>query len=111
MDTDALWRLLKSAAPSSRRSRRSSIPFLIVSVHPDLHLSSLCHSVELDEGHACWSAITSSSPSFSYGYSKYSFFWSPNIFSGRIFGAEPERGDVVVFRKTLAAPTSTTSSG
>jgi len=36
---------------------------------------------------------------FSYGYSKYSFFFSPNIFSGRIWGADPERGDVVVFRK------------
>ena len=36
---------------------------------------------------------------FSYGYSKYSFFFSPDIFSGRIFGAEPDRGDVVVFRK------------
>src|SRR5258706_5540243 len=36
---------------------------------------------------------------FSYGYSKYSFFFSPNLFSGRIWGAEPDRGDVVVFRK------------
>src|SRR5882672_8594707 len=36
---------------------------------------------------------------FSYGYSKFSFFFSPNLFSGRIWGAEPERGDVVVFRK------------
>ena len=33
----------------------------------------------------------------SYGYSRYSFY---NIipFSGRIFGAPPERGDVVVFK-------------
>ena len=33
----------------------------------------------------------------SYGYSRYSFY---NLipFSGRIFGAEPERGDVVVFK-------------
>ncbi len=37
---------------------------------------------------------------FSYGYSKYSFFFQAfNAFSGRIWGAEPERGDVVVFRK------------
>lgn len=37
---------------------------------------------------------------FSYGYSKYSFFFQAfNAFSGRIFGADPERGDVVVFRK------------
>src|SRR6478752_9021734 len=34
----------------------------------------------------------------SYGYSKYSFPLSPNIFSGRIFGSEPKRGDVVVFK-------------
>jgi signal peptidase I len=35
---------------------------------------------------------------FSYGYSKYSFPWSPNIFDGRILGSEPERGDVAVFK-------------
>ncbi len=35
---------------------------------------------------------------FSYGYSKYSFPLSPNLFSGRIWSGEPERGDVVVFR-------------
>jgi signal peptidase I len=35
---------------------------------------------------------------FSYGYSNYSFPWSPNLFSGRIWSARPERGDVVVFR-------------
>jgi signal peptidase I len=34
----------------------------------------------------------------SYGYSKHSFPWSPNLFSGRIWSAEPERGDVVVFK-------------
>ncbi|MBV8745138.1 MAG: signal peptidase I, partial [Xanthobacteraceae bacterium] len=35
---------------------------------------------------------------YSYGYSHYSFPLSPNLFSGRIFGHEPTRGDVVVFR-------------
>ena len=35
---------------------------------------------------------------YSYGYSHYSFPFSPPIFSGRIFGSEPSRGDVVVFR-------------
>lgn len=35
---------------------------------------------------------------FSYGFSKYSIPFSPNIFEGRIFGSDPERGDVVVFR-------------
>lgn len=35
---------------------------------------------------------------FAYGYSKYSLPLSPNLFSGRIFGSEPERGDIVVFR-------------
>ncbi|MBX9682254.1 MAG: signal peptidase I [Hyphomicrobium sp.] len=34
----------------------------------------------------------------SYGYSKYSFPFSPNLFSGRIFSAEPKRGDVAVFK-------------
>lgn len=33
-----------------------------------------------------------------YGYSKYSLPFAPNLFSGRIFGSLPERGDVVVFR-------------
>jgi signal peptidase I len=36
---------------------------------------------------------------FSYGYSRYSFpFWPPP-FSGRIFGRQPQRGDVVVFKQ------------
>jgi signal peptidase I len=35
---------------------------------------------------------------FSYGYSKYSFPFSPNLFDGRIFSSQPKRGDVVVFR-------------
>jgi signal peptidase I len=36
---------------------------------------------------------------YSYGYSRYSFPFSPNIFSGRIFGDQPKRGDVAVFRQ------------
>ena len=35
---------------------------------------------------------------FSYGYSHYSLPFSPPLFSGRIFAANPQRGDVVVFR-------------
>ncbi len=35
---------------------------------------------------------------YSYGYSHYSLPLSPRLFSGRIFGSEPQRGDVVVFR-------------
>ena len=35
---------------------------------------------------------------YSYGYSHYSLPYSPRLFSGRIFGAMPKRGDVVVFR-------------
>jgi signal peptidase I len=35
---------------------------------------------------------------FAYGYTRYSFPFSPPLFSGRIFGSAPERGDVVVFR-------------
>jgi signal peptidase I len=35
---------------------------------------------------------------YSYGYSHYSLPYSPPLFSGRIFGSTPERGDVVVFR-------------
>ena len=35
---------------------------------------------------------------FSYGYSRYSLPLSLPLFSGRIFGSAPERGDVVVFR-------------
>jgi signal peptidase I len=34
---------------------------------------------------------------YSYGYSRYSLPLSPPLFSGRIFGSQPERGDVVVF--------------
>jgi signal peptidase I len=35
---------------------------------------------------------------YSYGFTHYSFPFSPHIFSGRIWSAEPKRGDVVVFR-------------
>jgi signal peptidase I len=35
---------------------------------------------------------------FSYGYSRHSFPFSPNLFSGRMVADVPERGDVVVFK-------------
>jgi len=35
---------------------------------------------------------------YSYGYSKHSFPFSPNLFSKRYFEKKPERGDVVVFK-------------
>ncbi len=37
---------------------------------------------------------------YSYGYSHFSMPFSPDLFSGRIFGSYPKRGDVVVFRYT-----------
>ncbi|MEP6565163.1 MAG: signal peptidase I [Mesorhizobium sp.] len=35
---------------------------------------------------------------WSYGFSHYSLPFGPNLFSGRIWGSEPKRGDVVVFK-------------
>ncbi len=35
---------------------------------------------------------------FSYGYSRFSLPYSPDLFSGRIFGSLPARGDVAVFK-------------
>ena len=35
---------------------------------------------------------------YSYGYSKHSFPFSPNLFKGRFFFTEPKRGDVIVFK-------------
>ncbi|WP_188517714.1 signal peptidase I [Alsobacter metallidurans] len=35
---------------------------------------------------------------YSYGYSKYSIPFSPPLFSGRIWAAEPQRGDIAVFK-------------
>ena len=35
---------------------------------------------------------------YTYGYSKHSFPFSPNIFNGRYFSKIPERGDLVVFK-------------
>lgn len=35
---------------------------------------------------------------YSYGYSRHSMPFSPNLFSGRIFGRLPDRGDVAVFK-------------
>jgi signal peptidase I len=42
---------------------------------------------------------------YSYGYTHFSLPLSPPLFSGRILGSSPERGDVVVFR--LPSDTST----
>jgi signal peptidase I len=42
---------------------------------------------------------------YSYGYSHFSLPFSPPLFSGRLFGSQPQRGDVVVFR--LPKDTST----
>src|ERR687886_1181124 len=35
---------------------------------------------------------------YSYGYSKHSIPFSPPIFSGRIWGSEPKRGDIALFK-------------
>jgi signal peptidase I len=35
---------------------------------------------------------------YAYGYSRYSFPYAPSWLSVRVFAAEPERGDIVVFR-------------
>jgi signal peptidase I len=35
---------------------------------------------------------------YAYGYSKHSLPFSPPLFKGRVFGSEPERGDVAVFK-------------
>jgi signal peptidase I len=35
---------------------------------------------------------------YSYGYSRYSAPFGPNLFSGRVFGSLPKRGDVAVFK-------------
>jgi signal peptidase I len=42
---------------------------------------------------------------YSYGYSHFSLPFSPPLFSGRVLGSQPARGDVVVFR--LPKDTST----
>lgn len=38
---------------------------------------------------------------YSYGYSKHSLPFSPPLFSGRIAGVEPERGDIAVFKQPI----------
>ncbi|MEC9342373.1 MAG: signal peptidase I [Pseudomonadota bacterium] len=35
---------------------------------------------------------------FSYGYSRYSFPFAPDLFDGRVWKGEPRRGDIVVFK-------------
>jgi signal peptidase I len=35
---------------------------------------------------------------YSYGYSRYSLPFAPNVIQGRLFGRLPERGDVAVFK-------------
>jgi signal peptidase I len=36
---------------------------------------------------------------YAYGYSRFSFPLGLPLFAGRVFGAEPRRGDIVVFRR------------
>jgi signal peptidase I len=43
---------------------------------------------------------------FSYGWSRASLPLSPPVFSGRIFGRDPRRGDVVVFRSAADGRTA-----
>ena len=35
---------------------------------------------------------------YSYGYSRHSLPFSPNVFNGRFFFSEPKRGDIIVFK-------------
>jgi signal peptidase I len=35
---------------------------------------------------------------YTYGYSRHSFPFAPNLFSGRIWAGEPQRGDIIVFK-------------
>jgi signal peptidase I len=35
---------------------------------------------------------------YAYGYSRFSLPFSPPIFHGRLFGVQPQRGDIVVFK-------------
>src|SRR5215203_1928479 len=35
---------------------------------------------------------------YSYGYSRYSLPFAPNLFSGRIWASTPQRGDIAVFK-------------
>ncbi|QDH17519.1 signal peptidase I [Swingsia samuiensis] len=43
---------------------------------------------------------------FSYGYSRYSFPYSLDLFDGRILESDPHRGDVAVFRYTRDTSTA-----
>src|SRR5690606_8527893 len=38
---------------------------------------------------------------YSYGYSRHSLPFSPPIFSGRLAGVQPERGDIAVFKQPI----------
>ena len=35
---------------------------------------------------------------YAYGYSRFSLPFSPPVFKGRLFGTQPQRGDIVVFK-------------
>jgi signal peptidase I len=45
-----------------------------------------------------------------YGYSRYSFPWGVVPFKGRVFGGEPKRGDVVVFKLPATTPPTSSSA-
>ncbi len=59
--------------------------------------SAFQHTVGVHAPHASGRRLPFVSK-YAYGYSRYSLPFGPNLFSGRIWSAEPKRGDVVVFK-------------
>jgi signal peptidase I len=69
-----------------------SLPIRILLYHP-FSIPSGAMMPMLERGDYLFGA------KYPYGYSRFSLPFSPPLFSGRILAAEPQRGDVVVFRR------------
>ena len=65
--------------------------------YKDVCVSSLQYSGWIHDPHVARGGPLLRSK-YAYGYTRYSLPFSPPLFSGRIFGSDPARGDVIVFR-------------
>jgi signal peptidase I len=65
-----------------------------------LFRSTVVQAFTIPSGSATPTLLTGDSvmtTKFAYGYSRYSLPWAPAFLHGRLFGADPKRGDMAVF--------------
>ena len=83
--------------PSTAASLRSVFTALVLAL---LFRSTAVQAFSIPSGSATPTLLTGDTvlvAKFAYGYSRFSLPFAPALFHGRLFGAAPARGDMVVF--------------